>query len=172
MNELEDNGSGRNIQESAGKKVEVVRTCIEKGGRLVYVGGGENDVDGRRRKGRQKRRWMDSVNVDLRGKGLSGEETHNRAVWRQLVIYMEVGKAIKRKFFKCNYESTPVDEGYDRFESTASVGRRKNTLDQSDRFASTYSRRPSNAFREGRSRDGRGLRRANISRWQPKQMQQ
>ena len=33
-----------------------------------YVGGGG------RRKGRPKRRWMDSVNVDLREKELSGEE--------------------------------------------------------------------------------------------------
>ena len=30
------------------------------------------DVEGRRRKGRPKQRWMDSVNVDLREKGLSG----------------------------------------------------------------------------------------------------
>ena len=42
-------------------------------------------VEGRRRKGRQKRRWMDSVNMDLREEGLLGEDTHNRAVWRQLV---------------------------------------------------------------------------------------
>ena len=27
---------------------------------------------------------MDSVNVELREKGLSGEHTRNRAVWRQL----------------------------------------------------------------------------------------
>ena len=33
------------------------------------------DVEGRRRKGRLKHRWMDSANVDLREKGLSGEET-------------------------------------------------------------------------------------------------
>ena len=38
-----------------------------------------------RRKGRPKRRWMDSGNVDLREKGLSGEETQNRAMWVQLV---------------------------------------------------------------------------------------
>ena len=30
------------------------------------------DVEGRRRKGRPKRRWMNSVNVDLSKKGLSG----------------------------------------------------------------------------------------------------
>ena len=43
------------------------------------------DVEGRRRKGRPKQRWMDSVNVDLREKGLSGKETQNRVMWRQLV---------------------------------------------------------------------------------------
>ena len=52
------------------------------------------DVEGRRRKGRPKRRWKDSVNVDLREKGLSGEQKHNRAVWRQLVTYID--PALKR----------------------------------------------------------------------------
>ena len=47
------------------------------------------DVEGRRRKGGPKQRWMDSVNVDLREKGLSGEETQNCAVWRQLVRYID-----------------------------------------------------------------------------------
>ena len=44
-----------------------------------YVGnrGMRMYVDGRRRKGRLKRRWTDSVNVNLREKGLSGEETQN-----------------------------------------------------------------------------------------------
>ena len=44
------------------------------------------DVEGRRRKGKLKRRWVGSVSVDLMEdlmeKGLSGEETHNRAGWR------------------------------------------------------------------------------------------
>ena len=44
-----------------------------------------------------KRRWMDSVDVDLSEKGLSREETHNRAVWKRRVRYVhrphvEVGK--------------------------------------------------------------------------------
>ena len=43
------------------------------------------DVGGKRRQGKPKQRCMDSVNVDLREKGLSGEETQNWAVWRQLV---------------------------------------------------------------------------------------
>ena len=47
------------------------------------------DVEARR-KGKPKRRWMDSVNVDFREKGLSREETHNRDVWRQLVRYIDL----------------------------------------------------------------------------------
>ena len=44
------------------------------------------DVEGGgRRKGRPKRREMESVNVDLREKGLSGEEVQNWAEWRKLV---------------------------------------------------------------------------------------
>ncbi len=43
------------------------------------------DVQGRRNRGRPKRRWMDSVRDDLREKGLTGEEVHDRAAWRRLV---------------------------------------------------------------------------------------
>ena len=38
------------------------------------------DVERRRRKDRVKRRLMDNVNVNLREKVLSAEETQNRAV--------------------------------------------------------------------------------------------
>ena len=44
---------------------------------------------------------MDSVNVGLGEKRMSGEETQNRAVQRQLVIYIdlqiEVGKMWRKK---------------------------------------------------------------------------
>ena len=53
------------------------------------------DVDGRRR-GRLKWRWMDSVKVDLREMGLSGEETHNRALSRKLVGYIDPHRSGKR----------------------------------------------------------------------------
>ena len=47
------------------------------------------DVDVMTRKGRPKRRWMYSVNMDVREKGLSGEKTQNRTVWRQRVRYID-----------------------------------------------------------------------------------
>ena len=49
------------------------------------------DMDGPEQKERKppKRRWMDSVNMDLMKKGMSGDETQNRAVWRQLVRYID-----------------------------------------------------------------------------------
>ena len=59
------------------------------GGRLIRM-----HVD-ERRKGRPKRRWMDSVNVDLREKGLSGEETQNQAVSRQLVRNIDPRMAVQ-----------------------------------------------------------------------------
>ena len=57
-------------------------------------------MEGRRRKGRPKRRWMDRVNVDLRENGLSGEETHNRAVWRQLVRNIDRTKKSEKMRWK------------------------------------------------------------------------
>ena len=46
-------------------------------------------MEGRKRKGIPKQGWMDSVNVDLREKGASGEETQNWDVCRQLVRYID-----------------------------------------------------------------------------------
>ena len=56
----------------------------------------ELDVRGRRRRGRPRRRWMDCIGEDLRGKGLTGEEVHDRPMWRRLVRnnqpHIKVGK--------------------------------------------------------------------------------
>ena len=45
----------------------------------------EMEVPGRRKRGRPNRGWLDSVKVDLKEKGLEGNEFHNRARWKQLV---------------------------------------------------------------------------------------
>ena len=54
------------------------------------------DLEGRRRKGRPKQRWMDSVNVHLRDKGLSGEVMQNRFwyihIWSETLTHIKVRK--------------------------------------------------------------------------------
>ena len=44
----------------------------------------EMDVQGRRRRGRPKRRWMDCISDDMRSKGLIGDEVWDRSKWRTL----------------------------------------------------------------------------------------
>ena len=46
----------------------MVQTCHEKGLRICY-----EDGRGAQKKGKPKRRWMESINMDLREKGLSEE---------------------------------------------------------------------------------------------------
>ena len=51
--------------------------------------GEKNDEDGCGREEKEMKTepglgWMDSVNVGLREKRMSGPKTHNRARWRQL----------------------------------------------------------------------------------------
>ena len=43
----------------------------------------EMEVPGRRNRGIPKRRWLDSVKVDLKEKGLEGNEFHDRVRWRR-----------------------------------------------------------------------------------------
>ena len=71
-------GSGRNIQENAGKKDKVVQTHNEKRTGILETDCGEMDVLEKRRKGRRKRRWMDSsIKGDLRKKGLSDDKAQD-----------------------------------------------------------------------------------------------
>ena len=42
----------------------------------------EMKVQGRRKRGRPKRRWLDRVRDDIKEKGLSGEELYDRVTWR------------------------------------------------------------------------------------------
>ena len=39
-------------------------------------------VQGRRKRGRPKRRWMDKVKEDIKEKGLSADDVYDRATWR------------------------------------------------------------------------------------------
>ena len=56
-----------------------------------YVGKGAMGiaVQGSRRRGRPKKRWMDCVKDDPREKGLSGEEVYDRAAWRRLSSHID-----------------------------------------------------------------------------------
>ena len=45
----------------------------------------EMEVEGRRRRGRPRKRWRDCIRDDLRLKGITEEEAQNRNHWRQLI---------------------------------------------------------------------------------------
>ena len=47
------------------------------------------EVQGSRRRGRPKKRWMDCVKDDLREKGLSGEEVYDRAARKILSSHID-----------------------------------------------------------------------------------
>ena len=56
-----------------------------------YVGSRamEMKVQGRRKRGRPKRRWLDRVRDDIKEKGLSGEELYDHATWRHMSSYTD-----------------------------------------------------------------------------------
>ena len=47
------------------------------------------EIPGKRRRGRPKRRWMDTIGNDLSEKELSREDTQDRAKWRSLVRHID-----------------------------------------------------------------------------------
>ena len=42
-------------------------------------------LQGIRKRGRPKRRWLDKVKVDIKDKGLSADDVYDRATWRRIV---------------------------------------------------------------------------------------
>ena len=56
-----------------------------------YIGRGamEMKVQGRRKRGRPKRRWLDKVKDGTKENGLSGEEVYDRATWRRMSSYID-----------------------------------------------------------------------------------
>ena len=46
-------------------------------------------VQGRRKRGRPKRRWLDKVNDDIKEKGLSADEVYDRATLRRVSPYID-----------------------------------------------------------------------------------
>ena len=47
------------------------------------------EVPGERRRGRPKRRWLDSIRNDLSERELSREDTQDRAKWRRLIRHID-----------------------------------------------------------------------------------
>ena len=84
-----DNESGGNHKESTGKKVEVVWACDAK--REHYVGRRAMvmEVQGRRKRGRPKKRLLDKVKDDIKEKGLSADDVYDRATWRRMLSYID-----------------------------------------------------------------------------------
>ena len=60
------------------------------------------EVPGKIRRGRPKRRWLDSIRNDLSERKLSGEDAQDRAKWRRLTRHIDptskCGKMRKKKF--------------------------------------------------------------------------
>ena len=46
-------------------------------------------VQGRRKRGRHKRRWLDKVNNYIKEKGLSADDVYDRAIWRRMSSYID-----------------------------------------------------------------------------------
>ena len=49
----------------------------------------EMKVQGRRKRGRPKIGWLDKVKDDIKEKGLSADEVHERATWRRMSSYID-----------------------------------------------------------------------------------
>ena len=47
------------------------------------------EVPGKRRRGRPKRRWLDSIRNDLSERELAGEDAQDRAKWRRLIRHID-----------------------------------------------------------------------------------
>ena len=46
-------------------------------------------LQGRRERGRPKRRWLDKVKGDIKEKRLSADDVHDRATWRRMSSYID-----------------------------------------------------------------------------------
>ena len=85
-----DNESGVIHKESTGKKIEVVWACDAKRGTLRRKeGDGNESIQGRRKRGIPKSRWLDKVKDDIKEKGMSADDVYDRATWKRMSSYIE-----------------------------------------------------------------------------------
>ena len=80
-----------NEEEEQRKKMFTVKMKGEVRTDDHYVGrrAMEMKVQGRRKTGRPKRRWLYRVRDDIKEKGLSVEEVYDRATWRRMSSYVD-----------------------------------------------------------------------------------
>ena len=67
----------------------MVRSCDAKRGTLRRRSAMVMKVQGRRKRGRHKRRWLDKVKDDIKEKGLSADDVYDRATWRRMSSYID-----------------------------------------------------------------------------------
>ena len=56
---------------------------------VIVLAGMAMKVQGRRKRGRHKRRWLDKVKDDIKEKGLSADDVYDRATWRRMSSYID-----------------------------------------------------------------------------------
>ena len=71
----------------------MVWACDEKRGTLRTVGRRAMEMkvglQGRRKRGRPKRSWLDKIKDDIKEKGLSADDVYDRATWRRMSSYVD-----------------------------------------------------------------------------------
>ena len=76
----------KKVQESRSTWYEhVLRREDEYVGKRVMA----MEVPGKRKRGRPKRMWLDSIRNDLSERELSGEDAEDRAKWRRLIRHID-----------------------------------------------------------------------------------
>ena len=63
-------------------------------------------VQGRRKRGRRKRRSLDKVKDDIKEKGLSADDVYDRATWRRMSSYIDPTKSWNKMKEKKEEEQT------------------------------------------------------------------
>ena len=66
-------------------------------------------LQGRRKRGRPKRRWLDKLKDDIKEKGLSADEVYDRATWRRTSTPHKSGNNMKEKKKKKTRQGSQVE---------------------------------------------------------------
>ena len=75
----------KKIQE---RRLKWYRHVMTKEEHYVEMGTMEMKVQGRRKRARPKRGWLDKVKDDIKEKGLSADDVYDHATWRRMSSYI------------------------------------------------------------------------------------